>query len=115
VLNWLSTGTTLPLRRLAGIGRTIAQVVSRRLPTAAARVRARVSLCGIYGGQSGTGTAFFEVLRIPLQIFIPPLAPQLSLAIIWGWYNRPVVAAVPNSLSLPHEEKEKHEDCDHEL
>jgi hypothetical protein len=101
VLTLLSTGTTLPLRRLAyGIGRTIAQVVSRRLPTGAARVRARVSLCGIYGGQSGTGIAFLQVLRFPLPIFIPPIAPQSPSPIIWGWYNRPEVAAVPSGLSL---------------
>jgi hypothetical protein len=31
------------------LGRAIAQAVSRRLPTAAARVRAQVRLCGISG------------------------------------------------------------------
>jgi hypothetical protein len=36
----------------------MAQVVSRRPPTAEARVQSRVSLCGIFGGQSGTGTGF---------------------------------------------------------
>jgi hypothetical protein len=36
----------------------MAQVVSRRPPTAEARVRARVNPCGICGGQSGTGTSF---------------------------------------------------------
>jgi hypothetical protein len=36
----------------------MAQAVSRRLPTAEARVRSRVSPCGICGGQSGTGTGF---------------------------------------------------------
>jgi hypothetical protein len=34
------------------------QVVSRRPLTAEDRVRARVNPCGIYGGQSGTGTNF---------------------------------------------------------
>jgi hypothetical protein len=38
------------------IGRAMAQAVSRRPPTAEARVRSR--LCGICGGQSGTGTGF---------------------------------------------------------
>jgi hypothetical protein len=34
------------------------QAVSRRPSTAEARVRSRVSPCGICGGQSGTGTGF---------------------------------------------------------
>jgi hypothetical protein len=39
-------------------GRAIAQAVSRWLPKAAARVRARVWPCGICGGQSGAGAGF---------------------------------------------------------
>jgi hypothetical protein len=35
-----------------------------------------------------------------LPIFIPPIAPQSQSSIIWGWYNRPVVATVPSGLSL---------------
>jgi hypothetical protein len=67
-------------------GRVIAQAVNRRLPTAAARVLARVRSCGIYGGQSGTGAGFLRLIRLPLLILIPPIAAQ---PIIWGWYNRP--------------------------
>jgi hypothetical protein len=79
--------------------RTIAQAVRRRLPTAAAWVRARVWSCGICGGQSGAGAGFLRVLRSPLPIFIPPIAPQSPSSIIWGLYNRPEVAAVPSALS----------------
>jgi hypothetical protein len=43
------------------------------------------------------GQVFFE-LGFPLPILIPPIAPPSS--IIWGWYNRPVVAAVASGLSL---------------
>jgi hypothetical protein len=67
-------------------GRVIAQAVSRRLPTAAARVRARVRSCGIYGAQSGTEADFLRVLRFPLPIRIPPIAPQSLLSIIRGWW-----------------------------
>jgi hypothetical protein len=82
------------------LGRAIAQAVSRWLPTAAARIPARVWYCGICGGQSGAGTGFLRVLRFPLPIFIPPIAPQSSSSIIWDRYNGPVVAAVPSGLSL---------------
>jgi hypothetical protein len=75
-------------------GRAITQTVSRWLPTAAARVRSLIWSGGICGGQSGAGAGFLRVLRFPLTIFIPPIAPQSPSPIIWGWYNRPEVAAV---------------------
>jgi hypothetical protein len=81
-------------------GRAIAQAVSRWLPIAAARIRARAWSCGICGGQSGAGAGFLRVLRFPLPIFIPSISPQSPSSIIWGWYNRPVLAAVPSGLSL---------------
>jgi hypothetical protein len=67
-------------------GRAIAQAVSSRLPTAAARVRSQVGSCGICG-QSGTGAGFLRVLRFPLPILISTTAPYSS--ILRGWYNRP--------------------------
>jgi hypothetical protein len=51
------------------LGHVVAQGVSRRLPTAVARFRARVRSCGICGGQIGTGAGFLLVLRFPLPIF----------------------------------------------
>jgi hypothetical protein len=57
-------------------------------------VPARVWSSGICGAQSGAGTGFLRVLRFPLPIFIPQTAPQSPSPIIWGWYNRPEMAAV---------------------
>jgi hypothetical protein len=71
-------------------GRATAQAVNRRLPTAAARVRTQVRLCGICGGQSGTGAGFLRVLRFLLPILVPPTAPHSSSSAVPGWYNRPV-------------------------
>jgi hypothetical protein len=51
------------------------------------------------GGQSCTGAGSLRVLRFSLLIFIPPIAPQTSSSIIWGWYNRPIVAAVTSGLA----------------
>jgi hypothetical protein len=79
---------------------TISQAVSRWLPTAEDEVRARIRSCGIFGGQSDTGGGFLRVLRFRLPIFIPPIAPQSPSSVIWGWYKRPVVAAVPSELGL---------------
>jgi hypothetical protein len=43
---------------LRGVGRVMAQAVSRWPLTAEARVRSRFSPCGISGGKNGTGTGF---------------------------------------------------------
>jgi hypothetical protein len=63
--------------------RAIAQAVSRRLPTAAVRVRAQVRSYGICDGQSGTGAGF------PLPILIPSTDPHSS-STNRDWYNRPI-------------------------
>jgi hypothetical protein len=71
-------------------GCAIAQAVSGRLPTAAARFQAQAGWRGICGGQSCTGSGFLRVLRFPLPIIIPPTAPYSSSSIIRGWYSRPI-------------------------
>jgi hypothetical protein len=76
-------------------GRGIVQAVSRRLSTAAARVRAHIRSLGICGGQSGTGAGFFRVLWFPLPILIPPT----SLSSGAGTINQ-LVADVPSGFSL---------------
>jgi hypothetical protein len=91
------------------MGRAIAQVVSRWLPAIVAQVKARVRPCGIRGGQSGTGAGFLPVLRFPLPILIPPIAPQSSSSssIIWGWYSRPNNGQSTKWTVSSHEENKK--------
>jgi hypothetical protein len=74
----------------------MAQVVSRRPATAEARVRCRVSPCGICGGQSGTGTGFSPISSVfPCQ-FHSTGAPFLGkgqkiiiFIFITGLHNKP--------------------------
>jgi hypothetical protein len=71
-----------------GLSLAIAQVISRRLPTALPRVRSQVRSRGICGIQSGTGAGFLRVLRSPLSVLLPSNGPYPS--IIRGWYRRPI-------------------------
>jgi hypothetical protein len=89
--------------RMTG-ARVIAQAVSRRLPRAAARVRAQVRSCGICAGHSSTGVGFLRVLPFPLQILIPPTAPHSSSITRAGTIGQ-IVADVPSGLSLTPPEK----------
>jgi hypothetical protein len=81
-------------------GRAIAQVVSRWFPIMVTRVRARFRSCGICGGQSGTGGRFSVSTLVSSANSFPPIAPQPPSSIIWGWYNRTIMAAVLSGLSL---------------
>jgi hypothetical protein len=85
------------LTYVSKLGRVIAQAVSRRLPTAAARVRAHVRSCGICGGQTGTGAGVLRVPRFPLPILIPPTVPHSSSRV--GAIGQ-LVSDVPSELSL---------------
>jgi hypothetical protein len=75
-----SSKLSLPCAKHWCQDRSIAQAVSRWLPTAAAWVRFCVWSSGICGGQSGAGMGFLRVLRFPLPIII----------ITQGRYSRPV-------------------------
>jgi hypothetical protein len=78
IFDWIHVGITLLW------GRATAQAVSRWLPTAAARVRARVWSSGICGGQSGAGGASTSVSPANLH------STNFSIIIITrGRYNRP--------------------------
>jgi hypothetical protein len=66
----------------------MAQAVNRRPLTAKARVRARVSLCGICGAQSDSGTVFFQVLGFPVSISFHRVSPYIYITC--GMNNWPV-------------------------
>jgi hypothetical protein len=87
-------------------GHAIAQVLTRRLPTAEAQVRAHVRTCGICDGQRDAGTGFLRVLRFPLPIFNPPTAPHSS-SLIRSWYNRPISGRRTKWTASPHSKKLK--------
>jgi hypothetical protein len=73
----------------------MAQAVSRRPLTAEARVRSRVSLCGICGGQSDTGTGFSPSTSVFPSQFYSTGAPlqgnkkKKLIIFITGLHNKP--------------------------
>jgi hypothetical protein len=77
------------------MGRAMAQAVSRRPLNSEARVRSRVSPCGICGGQSGTGTGFPSSTSVfPCQFYSKgvPLHGKTKkklIIFITGLHNKP--------------------------
>jgi hypothetical protein len=82
--------------------RDMAQAVSRRPLSAEARIRARSSLCGIGGGQSGTGAGFLRVLWFFHVSIIPS---WLFILIIWGMTNRPARGRSSETVSPDRQEQ----------
>jgi hypothetical protein len=76
-------------------GRAIAQAVSRRLPTAAARVQTKVWSCGIlWWTKVALGQVFSENFGFPANLHSICFS-KIIFTITRGWHNRPGVAAVP--------------------
>jgi hypothetical protein len=66
-------------------GRAMAQVVSHQPLTMEAQVHARVNSCGIFGGQSGTGTGFSLSSSVFPSVYHSTVVLQTH--IIWGMRN----------------------------
>jgi hypothetical protein len=87
---WLSSFETIKAPKFK-FGRAIAKAVSRRLPTAAARVQTRVWSCGIlWWTKVVLGQAFSENFGFPCQSTF-----HLLLHNHLHYHHRPGVAAVP--------------------
>jgi hypothetical protein len=82
-------------------GRAVAQAVSRRPSTAAARVRP----CGICGGKSGTRRGFLRILRFPLPSILSTAPHSLSFIIWPGTIDHLVASVIVGS--VPHHPKGK--------
>jgi hypothetical protein len=73
----------------------MAQAISRRPPTAEARVRSRVSPCGNFDGQSGTGTGLSPSTSVFPRQFHSTSAPlfvkikKRLISFITGFHNKP--------------------------
>jgi hypothetical protein len=91
------------------LGRAIAQAVSRRLPTAAARVRAQVMSCGIYDGQKSLRQIFSEYFDFLWQFSFHRLLHTRHRPSSGAGRAGQIVADVASrlSLTLPQEIKLK--------
>jgi hypothetical protein len=70
------------------VGRVISQAVSRRLPTAAARVTIRVWSCGIlWWTEVALGQVFPRTSVFPANLHF--IYPTIIVTITRGWHNRP--------------------------
>jgi hypothetical protein len=86
-------------------GHTVAQAVSRRLPTAAARVRARSRVMWDLWRTKVTGAGFLRVLRFPLPLIPLTASHPSSGAGILGQIVGPVI--VDRVLLQPQKEERK--------
>jgi hypothetical protein len=87
----------------------MAQAVSHRSLAAEARVCARVSTCGIHGGQSVTGTGF----SLSSSVFPCQYNSTVTLHthfIVWGLNSRPVGAQSLKTVSPHRHEQHEHEE-----
>jgi hypothetical protein len=95
-----SVSSTVVKYRWLKVGRAIGQEASRRFPTPAARVRAQVKSCGIYGGKLALGQVFFEYFGFPCQFsFHRLLQIHHHLSSGAGTIGQ-LVADVPSGLGL---------------
>jgi hypothetical protein len=68
----------------------VARAISRRLPTAKARVRALTMSFGIYSGQNINGACFLRILRFPLPLIHSTNCSAVITIYHSGWYDRSI-------------------------
>jgi hypothetical protein len=78
-------------------GRAIAQVVSCWLPTVVAQAQNRSGHVGFVVDKVALGQFLLKYFGSPANIHSTNCS---TISIIWGWYNRPVVATITSGVSL---------------